>query len=225
MMNSLKCILIADDEEDLTWSISKSIEKNDKFFQVFCVSNGDQALEVLSSRHVDLVISDLRMPGRNGLTLLQDIERDYPDTRVIIMTALSSNDLHQEITRHTHTYYLEKPFDLHYLRKLIYEALDISEADFEGMLVSSRIRDMIAYNCQIRRTSAMCISNGNHRGIIYFNQGEIIHAECGELVGANALYRILDWEEGDFAFDAQRISHQRTILDGWRELLTPRLVD
>jgi DNA-binding response OmpR family regulator len=224
-MDHLKCILVADDEEDLTWSISKSIGKNDKIFEVICVNNGDSALEVLSSRRVDLVISDLRMPGRNGLALLHDIQRDYPDTRVIIMTAHSSEALRQEIARSGTPYYIEKPFDLRFLRKLIYEALDITQAGFEGMLVSACIRDMIEYNCQIRRTSAMRISNGSHSGVIHFNKGEIVHAECGELVGENALFSILDWEKGNFAFDPMGVSGKRTIQTGWRILLNLTLIE
>lgn len=126
----LKRILVVDDEEDLTWSIAKSLEKNDKLFEVFCVNDGDSALAVLASHRVDLVISDLRMPGRDGLSLLIDIQRNYPATRVIIMTAHSSEDLRQELTRHGLSYYLEKPFDIRYLRKLIYEALGWDKGDF-----------------------------------------------------------------------------------------------
>ncbi len=120
----LKRILVVDDEEDLTWSISKCLEKSDKLFEVFCVNNGDSALAVLASQRVDLVISDLRMPGRDGLSLLIDIERNYPATRVIIMTAHSSEDLRQELAHRGSSYYIEKPFDIRYLRKLIYEALE-----------------------------------------------------------------------------------------------------
>jgi two-component system response regulator GlrR len=142
-MDNLKCILVADDEEDLTWSISRSIEKNDKIFQVVCVNNGDSALEVLASRRVDLVISDLRMPGRDGLALLVDIQRHYPDTRVIIMTAYGTEELRQKITHDGTAYYIEKPFDIRNLRKMIYEALDITAAGFEGMRASAGIRDMV----------------------------------------------------------------------------------
>jgi two-component system nitrogen regulation response regulator GlnG len=140
----LKRILVVDDEEDLTWSIAKSLEKNDKLFEVFCVNNGDTALAVLASQRVDLVISDLRMPGRDGLSLLVDIQRNYPATRVIVMTAHSSEDLRQELARRGSRYCLEKPFDLRYLRKLIYEALDWEKGNFaadpQGVLSQRTIR-------------------------------------------------------------------------------------
>jgi DNA-binding response OmpR family regulator len=221
----MKCILVADDEEDLTWSIARSLAKNDKIFEVICVNDGDSALEVLATRHVDLVISDLRMPGRDGMDLLLDIQRDYPDTRVIIMTAYGSEAKRREIARRGTTYYIEKPFEIRYLRKLIYEALDITETGYEGMLVSSRIRDMIEYNCQNRRTSAMRVFSGTHSGVIHFNQGEIVHAECGELVGERALFNILNWDIANFCFEPQERSSRQTIRTGWRTLLNPKLIE
>ncbi len=221
----LKRILVVDDEEDLTWSIAKSLEKYDKLFEVFCVNNGDSALAVLASQRVDLVISDLRMPGRDGLSLLIDIQRNHPATRVIIMTAQSSEDLRHELARRGSSYYIEKPFDIRYLRKLIYEALELSETGLENMRVNSRIRDMVEYNCQNSHTSAMRVVNGGNSGVIHFNRGEIVHAECGELVGENAFFNILDWEKGNFASDPQGVSSRRTIRTGWRTLLDPKLIE
>jgi DNA-binding NtrC family response regulator len=151
-MDHLKRILVVDDEEDLTWSIAKSLEKNGRVFEVICVNNGDDALAYLATRQVDLVITDIRMPGRNGLALLRDIKRDYPLTRVIIMTAHGSEEMRRQIALPGLLYYyLEKPFELHYLRKLIYQALEVDEADFEPLPPQEglrpgrdlRVRDMI----------------------------------------------------------------------------------
>ncbi|MDZ7269665.1 MAG: response regulator [candidate division KSB1 bacterium] len=123
---SNKCILIVDDEDDLTWSIAKTLEKNDRHFQVVCAADGNAALAVLAQRRVDVVVSDIRMPGRDGLQLLEDIRRDHPATKVIIMTAHGSHDLRREIEARGTAFYLEKPFEIRYLRQLIYEALDLA---------------------------------------------------------------------------------------------------
>jgi len=134
-MNDLKRILVVDDEEDLTWSISKSLEKNERAFEVICVNDGDSALAYLAARHVDLVITDVRMPGRDGLTLLRDIQRDYPRTRVIIMTAHDSEEMRRQMARHHVLHcYLEKPFELPDLRRLIFEALGFTAACFDEEL-------------------------------------------------------------------------------------------
>ncbi len=124
-----KSILIVDDEEDLTWSISKTLTKHDKAFEVMCAHNGDEAMEVLARRRVDVVISDIRMPGRDGLQLLQEIKAHYPATKVIIMTAYGSHETRKLITARGSALYLEKPFEIRLLRRLIYEALELAPPD------------------------------------------------------------------------------------------------
>jgi len=230
-----RCILIVDNEEDLTWSISKALEKNDQHFAVVCAPNGDAALEVLSHRAVDIVISDIRMPGRDGLQLLEDIHRDYPGTKVIIMTAYGSHEVHDEICERGAAFYLEKPFEIRYLRKLIYEALDL-EPMFWGNVMESRngfdrlafngrvelqpqLREMIETHCVTGRSSTMTVLHGLSSGVIHFNNGDIIHAECGDLVGENAFYNILNWKTGRISLNPLDLSGKRTILRGWRSLL------
>jgi len=121
-----KSILIVDDEEDLTWSISKTLARHDKDFEVLCAHNGDEAMEVLARRPVDVVISDIRMPGRDGLQLLHEINARYPRTKVIIMTAYGSHETRKQIAAKGATFYLEKPFEIRSLRMLIYEALNLA---------------------------------------------------------------------------------------------------
>jgi DNA-binding NtrC family response regulator len=127
-----KRILLVDDEEDLTWSISKTLAKHDRAFEVTCAHNGDEALAVLARRPVDVVVSDIRMPGRDGLQLLQEINSHYPATKVIIMTAYGSHETRKLIAARGNTLYLEKPFEIRSLRRLIYEALELAPPDHGG---------------------------------------------------------------------------------------------
>ncbi len=121
-----KSILIVDDEEDLTWSISKNLSRHDKDFNVTCAHDGDEALNILKQRAVDVVVSDIRMPGRDGLQLLQEIKAHYPSTKIIIMTAYGSQETRKQIAARGNVLYIEKPFEIRSLRQLIYEALDLN---------------------------------------------------------------------------------------------------
>ncbi len=121
-----RSILIVDDEEDLTWSISKTLARHDKDFEVTCAHDGDEAMAILARQPVDVVISDIRMPGRDGLQLLHEINARYPRTKVIIMTAYGSHETRKQIAAKGATFYLEKPFEIRLLRKLIYEALNLA---------------------------------------------------------------------------------------------------
>lgn len=81
----MKKILIVDDVEMMR-EMLRSILKNDA--DVFLASNGEEALEKFRERQPDLVISDVDMPGMDGMKLLRIIKAESPETPVIIMSGL-----------------------------------------------------------------------------------------------------------------------------------------
>ena len=123
MRETKKKILIVDDEDDLTWSISKRLSKDNNGLVVRCASSGSVALKMLNKDHFDLLVTDIRMPGVDGLQLVKEVKNSHPDTPVIVMTAHGSSDIRQSIKRWSHTGYIEKPFEINELRKLIYTSL------------------------------------------------------------------------------------------------------
>jgi DNA-binding NtrC family response regulator len=78
MADDVKRVLVVDDEDDLTWSISKHLAKDRDRYDLICVNSGKKALEVLSQLPVKLVISDIRMPEISGSELLSRIRESYP---------------------------------------------------------------------------------------------------------------------------------------------------
>ena len=114
-----KRILIVDDEEDLTWSISKKLSRDDLNWDVICVNSGLHALEILSTRSIDLMITDLRMPGLSGLQLVTEVKAKYPDTPIIVMTAYGSTEIKGILEKWGSTGFIEKPFEMSDLRRLI----------------------------------------------------------------------------------------------------------
>jgi len=82
-------ILVVDDEKAIRLMLLDFLE--DKYL-VKTADNGDDAWEMLSKEHFDLVISDINMPGISGPKLLSDIRRKYPSTRVALITAYNVDD-------------------------------------------------------------------------------------------------------------------------------------
>ena len=220
-----KSILIVDDEEDLTWSISRHLSKNGNGLDVKCASSGNSALDILKERRFDLIISDIRMPGISGLDLLSRVSETYPGVKVIIMTAFGSEVLEDQVQKLGTQYYIEKPFELRYLRKLVFEALQLSENDVESILLNEQIRDTISVSCRAKLTSRMMFKNGQKNGNVYLQGGEIVHAECGEVEGERALFRILDWDQAYYAKVLNQLAAKRTIRRRWQSLLNATMID
>jgi DNA-binding response OmpR family regulator len=218
MAREIKKVLIVDDEETLTWSMAKSLSRDRDKYEVEIANNGREALEILGKMPIDLVISDIRMPDINGLDLLVQIKRDFPQTKVIIMTAYGSSDVQKEANKRGSLYYIEKPFEINEIRKLILDLIR-EKRGFEGKLFDLQLTDIIQMNCLGRVTTSLVITKDDHRGAIYFNDGEIVHAECDNTEGEEAFYTILGWQEGKFVSNIGAFAPRETISSPWEHLL------
>lgn len=217
-MKGLKRVLIVDDEETLTWSMAKSLSRDKDKYEVFIANNGKDALNILNKYKIDLVITDIRMPDINGLDLLLKIRKDYPETKVIIMTAYGSSEIQKEANRRGSLFYIEKPFEISDIRRIIIDLIG-KRKGFQGKVIGLQLTDIIQMNCLSRLTTAIIITRDGEKGVIYLNEGEIVHAECGEKKGTEAFYKILSWEEGEFVSNIGVISPVQTIYQNWEHLL------
>jgi DNA-binding response OmpR family regulator len=215
---NLKKVLIVDDEETLTWSMSKSLSKDRDKYEVIIANNGREALHQLKKNDIDLVISDIRMPDINGLDLLVKVKKEFPQTKVIIMTAYGSSDVQKEANRRGSLFYIEKPFEINDIRKIIIDLIG-RKRGFRGKVVGLQLTDVIQMNCLSRLTTALTVTRDGEKGVIYLNEGEVIHAECGDQKGTEAFYHIMSWQEGEFVSNIGAIPPMQTIYQNWEHLL------
>ncbi len=214
-----KKILIADDEEDISWAISRILMKSKLNVDVVCVSRGDLALDLIRQEPFDLVVSDVRMPGCSGVELIPEIRRLHPLAKIIIMTAYGSQDIMERADLLGSLFYLEKPFEIGYLKQLVLDALDLEPDDFRGSIDHIGLRELVEMHCLNKRSFSLLISRQEESGAIYFRNGDIVHAECGKLIGERAFFNILNWTKGTFKVDRTLSSNRRTISRDWKVLL------
>lgn len=103
-------ILIAEDEEITLKHLSYALEKEGN--AVTCVKNGIDALKKIGKEEFDILISDIKMPGIDGLTLLAEVKDKYPNTEVIIITGFGSIESAVDAMKKGATDYITKPFNL-----------------------------------------------------------------------------------------------------------------
>ena len=212
-------VLIVDDEETLTWSMTKTLAKDQGKYELVIANTGAEALKVLQKDPIDVVVTDIRMPDISGLELLSTIRKQYPSTKVIIMTAYGSPEVHKEATRRGSYFYLEKPFEISDIRTIILKALEEKRGGFVGQVVDLQLIDIIQMGCLGRFTMSLAVSKGTEEGLIYFKNGEIAHAEVGDLEGKEALFSMLEWDEGRFDSQMGISPPKQTITDRWEHLL------
>ncbi len=105
-----KKILVADDEQGMCALLKATFQE--KGFQVTTVSNGASALEKIRQESFDVVITDLKMPHKDGIAVLRGVKEYTPDTGVIIITAHGSIEAAVEAMRLGAQDFITKPFKL-----------------------------------------------------------------------------------------------------------------
>ena len=119
----MKKLLVVDDEEDMVWTLQKNLRNSELDVDILAAHSGEEALEILKEAPVDLVVTDIRMPGISGLDLLLTVKQDYPETGVIVMTAFETPDLESRLRKLGVIRCLSKPLDLDELTETILCAL------------------------------------------------------------------------------------------------------
>jgi DNA-binding response OmpR family regulator len=114
-------ILVVDDETQICKSVEKILSKSN--YQVTLANSAQEALEKLAKESYSLLISDIVMPGQNGLELLKLVKRQWPLTKAVMMTAFASTDTAMKSIRLGALDYIPKPFTPKELRATVDNAL------------------------------------------------------------------------------------------------------
>ena len=120
----MKPIWLVDDDESIRWVLEKALARQNLETRSF--SNAKDVLAALEQGTPQVLVSDIRMHGMSGLTLLQKIKEIHPGLPVIVMTAFSDLDSAVEAFKGGAFDYLAKPFDLDKAVELIRRALEES---------------------------------------------------------------------------------------------------
>lgn len=116
MEETLK-ILLVDDEDHLQEVLGLLLELDGH--QVTTAFSGEQALERAKDKKFDLVITDFKMPGMNGMDVVRTIKKDNPDTAVVMITGYPTEDTEKEAQKLGVDDYIAKPFHMDKMREVI----------------------------------------------------------------------------------------------------------
>ena len=113
-------LMVVDDEAGIRTVLS--ILLADMGHHVCCAETGEQALEILAEAHPSIVLTDIKMPGMDGVSLLQEIKRSHPDIEVIMMTGHGDMDLAVKSLKYQATDFITKPISAEALEVTITRA-------------------------------------------------------------------------------------------------------
>jgi len=139
-MENVEKIMVVDDEMGICQNVEKILKKNK--FEVTRAQSAQEAMEKMAKESFSLLISDIVMPGMNGLELLKLVKKEWPLTKAVMMTAYASTDTAMKAIRLGALDYIPKPFTPDELRNTVDRALSgklsevqIPEAEKEAIEV------------------------------------------------------------------------------------------
>jgi YesN/AraC family two-component response regulator len=112
----VKTVLIVDDEYLIRWSLFEGLKGR---FKVLTADSVDRAAEILSQFKVDALVTDLRMPGRGGMELVELARAHAPDIKVFIITAYGSDEVIDRAFALDVEGYVRKPFQIELIRDML----------------------------------------------------------------------------------------------------------
>lgn len=139
---NLYSIILVDDEEEVRKSIIKKIDWESAGFKVVGdAENGEDALEKIEVLEPDVVLTDIRMPYMDGLTLAEKIRQRYPSTKVVIFSGYDDFEYAQKAIKLNVTEYILKPVNVEELTSILKKIKSNLDEEIEEKRNVSRLRE------------------------------------------------------------------------------------
>ncbi len=186
-------ILVVDDEKTLLMIMTGRFEDYKDRFNVFTAGNGKEAVQVLESEEIDLVVTDLKMPEMDGIELIAYLSNKFPAVPSIAVSAYCTPEIQNKLKGLGALRVMDKPVNLDLLAQAVLNGLDQVHkgGSLNCVSLSSflQIIEMEEKSCRID-----VHANSQQRGSFFLVGGELRDASCGELTGEAAAYEMISWE-------------------------------
>lgn len=131
----MKKILFVDDEAQILKAIKRIFMDSD--YKIYCAESAEVALKIMCEDAIDMVITDMRMPGMDGIELLKITKRKYPKTvRIILSGFADENEIMYSLQNNIAKTYMFKPWDNDELIRIVEQNLENNEISLSKELIS-----------------------------------------------------------------------------------------
>lgn len=190
----MRRILVVDDEAELVRYIAEYLRSFPGEFEVATALTGEEGLKLIGEQQVDLLLTDIRLPGIDGLQLVHAALRVLPGLRVIVMTAFGSDEM-REVAEHVGAIdFIEKPLDLEDLRLTLLETMQADRGRIGGL----DVLEVVQFLSLGGYTRVVRVQSGKERGTLVFEDGDLVHAATRRLKGERAFHTMAGWKDTSF---------------------------
>lgn len=177
-------VILVDDEEDVRRSIERKLDWNALGFElVGSVNNGEEALELTEQKHADVVMTDIKMPFMDGLTLCAKLKENYKNTKVVLYSGFDDFEFAREAVHLEAEEYLLKPIGAKDLENVFRKIKQNLDKEFDERRNLENLNDYYQKSLPMMREHVLA---GMLEGKITENQAEALIQSYG--MGFSAPY-------------------------------------
>jgi DNA-binding NtrC family response regulator len=185
-------ILIVEDDEIFLRPLQRTLEVAG--YDVVTVSSGEEAVDLLKGDDPDLVLSDKRLPGMDGVEMVRRLKAEHPYLAIVVMTAYATIESAVETMRLGATDYLVKPFDVAELLVVIRNAIEVQELREASRTTLQRNQERFTFRNVIAKSAGMREVFDLLQSVAPLETTLLIHGETG--VGKELLARAVHYASG-----------------------------
>src|SRR3989440_20496 len=220
----MSSLLLVDDDNFVRSALSRALNRTGGF-TVIPAEHRRHALELLTTQHVDAILTDLQMPVMDGLTLLAELFEREVRLPVAVMTG---QPIHAELRQRLQDYGIaavfSKPVDVVSLADELQRVLDPRAV---GRITGITLFGLLQLLEVERKSGLVVVKAAQREGRLYFDEGAFVHAHTRHLDGLEATYEILGWRDPSVEIFYKRRARERTVREPLQHVLmeAARLLD
>ena len=192
-------------------------------WEVSTADSASAAFGVLQSQPMDLIVVDVQMGVIDGVQMLSMLNRRYPDIQKAVLTGLVNEKYRAACLSNGAELFLEKPTAERGWESLFAVLDELAkfkpEEGFRGVLRQVGLQDVLQMECHARSSSVLEISKAQILGQIFLEDGQIIHAQAGDVHGEEAFNQLMALSGGHFNLKPFVEPPMRSISRPWESLL------
>jgi len=194
--------------------------------QVTTAADGADALLKAVDDPPDLLVSDYHMPGMDGRQLVDKLRSRPATQNAAVVLLATKSEIADKLSHHDHLAddFVEKPFFLKDAIRRIKRVIDRialekmaktapSDGVLRGNLSQMNVIDLVQSLEMGRKSCQITLTNEAHRCEMFFSEGQVTHAQYGEIAGDAAVFKVLRWTGGNFElnFDGKTTQQSTTL--------------
>ena len=191
-------ILVIEDKDSMLAMLKQTLEAEG--YQVIPAHDGAEGIKKLSDERIGLVLTDLKLPKKDGFEVLKAVKQESPLLPVIVMTAFGTIETAVRAVKEGAYDFLTKPFDTEHLLVLIKRALDNSRVAAENILLKAEFADRLGFPKIIGKSRQLQEITASIQKVAPTNATVLLHGESGtgKELFARAIHYLSNRKNGPF---------------------------